>query len=110
MNLRPRSREDALSPVLTHAPVPPSPPRVFSVSGSNAHRIRQKALRDVGSRPATAGRTPSPATAAVNYEFGEVTTRAGNGRSHERGRAARRGRRFEILTGLFRDLEGILMP
>ena len=58
----------------------------------------------------TAGRTPSPATAAVNYEFGEVTTRAGNGRSHERGRVARRGRRFEILTGLFRDLEGILMP
>jgi hypothetical protein len=42
--------------------------------------------------------------------FGEVTTRAVNGRSHKRGRVARRGRRFEILTGLFRDLEGILMP
>jgi hypothetical protein len=46
----------------------------------------------------------------VNYELGEVTTRVGNRRSHERGRVARRDRRFEILTGLFRDLEGILMP
>ncbi len=48
--------------------------------------------------------------AVANYEFGEVTTRAGNGHSHERGRTARRGRRFEILKGLFRDLEGVLMP
>ncbi len=46
----------------------------------------------------------------MNYEFGEVMARAGNGCSHKRGRAARRGRRFEILTGLFWDLEGILMP
>jgi len=48
--------------------------------------------------------------AAMNYEFGEVTTKAGNGHSHEKERTARRGRRFEILKGLFRDLEGVLMP
>ncbi len=58
----------------------------------------------------TAGRTPSPATAVVIYKFGEVTPRAGSGRSHKRGRVARRDRWFKIVTGLFRDLEGILMP
>jgi hypothetical protein len=46
----------------------------------------------------------------AGYGFGKVTTRAGNGCSHKRGRAVRPGRRFEILTGLFRDLGGILMP
>jgi hypothetical protein len=46
----------------------------------------------------------------VIYKFGEVTPRAGSGRSHKRGRVARRDRWFKIVTGLFRDLEGILMP
>jgi len=48
--------------------------------------------------------------AARYYEFGDVTTRAGNGHSHERERTARRGGRYEILGGLFRDLEGVLIP
>ena len=49
--------------------------------------------------------------AARYYEFGDVTTRVGNGHSHERERTSRRrGMRFDILGGLFRDLEGTLIP
>ncbi len=50
------------------------------------------------------------ARAARNYEFGKVTTRAGNRHSHIKERTARRGRRFEILASLFQDLEGVLLP
>jgi hypothetical protein len=67
-------------------------------------------LDDIESSRLTWLREVLGARAARNYEFGEVTTRAGNGHSHERERTARRGRRFEILTGLFRDLEGVLLP
>lgn len=48
--------------------------------------------------------------AARNYEHGEVTTKAGNGHSHEKERRARRGRQFQILNALFQDLDGVLMP
>ena len=67
-------------------------------------------LDDIESSRLTWLREVLGSRAVVNYEFGEVTTKAGNGHSHEKERTARRGRRFEILKGLFRDLEGVLMP
>lgn len=44
--------------------------------------------------------------AARNYEFGEVTTKAGNEHCHEKERAKREG----ILNALFQDLNGVLKP
>ncbi len=99
------------------SPTPPSPRRPHACSRCPDPTLTESARKPCATLDripspgaSTAGRIPSPATGAVNYEFDEVTTRAGNGRSHEWGGAARRGRQFEILTGLFRDLEGILMP
>lgn len=48
--------------------------------------------------------------AAKNYEFGEVTTKAGNEHSHEKEKRARKVRRSNFLNALFQDLDGILMP
>jgi len=48
--------------------------------------------------------------AARNYEFGEVTTKAGNEHSHEKEKRVRQGRQFKILNALFQDLDGVLMP
>ena len=48
---------------------------------------------------------------AVNCEFGEVTTKAGNEHSHKKEkRTTREGRRSSILNALFQDLDGALMP
>ena len=48
--------------------------------------------------------------AALNYEFGEVTTKAGNEHSHKKEKRTREGRRSSILNALFQDLDGALMP
>lgn len=48
--------------------------------------------------------------AARNYEFGEVTTHAGNAHGHREEKRAKDGRRSNILNALFQDLDGILMP
>ena len=48
--------------------------------------------------------------AARSYEFGEVTTKAGNARGHEVERRERVDRRSGILSALFQDLDGVLMP
>lgn len=48
--------------------------------------------------------------AARNYEFGEVTTHAGNAHGHREEKRAREGRRSNVLNALFQDLDGILMP
>ncbi|KAL3763552.1 hypothetical protein ACHAW5_008095 [Stephanodiscus triporus] len=77
---------------------------------SRGYESVRDVLNDIESSRVTWLREVLGARAARNYEFGEVTTKAGNARSHEKERMARRGRRFEILSGLFRDLEGILMP
>ena len=44
--------------------------------------------------------------AAKQYEFGEVTTKAGNKHSHQKEKAARDG----VMSALFNDLDGVLMP
>ena len=44
--------------------------------------------------------------AARNYEFGEVTTKAGNEHSHQK----ERNRQDVIMDALFKDLDGVLMP
>lgn len=44
--------------------------------------------------------------AAKQYEFGEVTTKAGNKHSHQKEKAARNG----VMSALFSDLDGVLMP
>ena len=48
--------------------------------------------------------------AGAGYEFGEVTTRDGNGESHRREGRAREMRRASVLNALFLDLDGVLMP
>eukprot|EP00579_Thalassiosira_antarctica_P019963 CAMPEP_0201954082 /NCGR_PEP_ID=MMETSP0904-20121228/2188_1 /ASSEMBLY_ACC=CAM_ASM_000553 /TAXON_ID=420261 /ORGANISM="Thalassiosira antarctica, Strain CCMP982" /LENGTH=263 /DNA_ID=CAMNT_0048498037 /DNA_START=171 /DNA_END=965 /DNA_ORIENTATION=- len=48
--------------------------------------------------------------AALNYEFGEVTTKAGNEHSHEKEKRTREGRKSSMLNALFQDLDGALMP
>jgi hypothetical protein len=77
---------------------------------SRGYESVRDVLDDIESSRLTWLREVLGSRAVVNYEFGEVTTKAGNGHSHEKERTARRGRRFEILKGLFRDLEGVLMP
>ena len=47
---------------------------------------------------------------AVNYEFGEVTTKAGNEHSHEKEKKARENRQSSVFNALFQDLNGVLMP
>ena len=44
--------------------------------------------------------------AAKTYEIGEVTTKAGNKHSHQKEKAARNG----VMSALFSDLDGVLMP
>lgn len=48
--------------------------------------------------------------AAANYEFGEVTTKAGNEHSHEKEKKARENRQSSVFNALFQDLNGVLMP
>lgn len=48
--------------------------------------------------------------AAINYEFGEVTTKAGNQHSHEKEKTIGKVRRSRIMNALFQDLDGVLMP
>lgn len=84
--------------------------RGLLVKHSRGYESVQDVLDEIESSRMTWLREVLGARAARNYEFGEVTTKAGNVHSHEKERMARRGRRFEILSGLFRDLEGILMP
>lgn len=48
--------------------------------------------------------------AAKNYEFGEVTTKAGNEHSHMKEEKVRKVRQTSILNALFQHLDGVLMP
>lgn len=47
---------------------------------------------------------------ANNYEFGEVTTKDGNEHSHEKEKQVRKERQNRILSAMFLDLDGALMP